>query len=91
MRSSYTQQCYPLHSLLQALDNPRVDLLSLDIEGAELAVLKTLPWHSLHIELVMIEINHSDKQEIDQTMRAAGYEVYKTLQDQDVLYRRAKL
>ena len=39
----------------------RVDLLSLDIEGAELAVLKTVPWHSVDIELVMIEINHSDK------------------------------
>ena len=41
--------------------HPRVDLLSLDIEGAELAVLKTVPWHSVDIELVMIEINHSDK------------------------------
>ena len=54
-------------------------------------MLKTLPWHSLDIELVMIEVNHSDKLEIEQTMRAAGYELYKTLQDQDVLYRRAKL
>ena len=32
MRSSYSQQCYPLYYLLQALGNPRVDLLSLDIE-----------------------------------------------------------
>ena len=71
--------------------HPRVDLLSLDIEGAELAVLKTVPWHSVDIELVMIEINHSDQSEIDQIMRAGGYELYKTLQQQDVLYRRAKL
>ena len=75
MRSTYTQHCYPLYSLLQALGNPRqrgdlslvgisyvfLDLLSLDIEGAELAVLKTVPWHSVDIELIMIEINHSDK------------------------------
>ena len=54
-------------------------------------MLKTLPWHSLDIELVMIEVNHSDKLEIDQIMRAAGYELYKTLQDQDVLYTRVKL
>ena len=65
MRSSYRLQCYPLYSLLEALGNPRVDFLSLDIEGAELAVLKTLPWDKVDIELVMIEINHSDKQEID--------------------------
>ena len=35
MRSTYTQQCYPLYSLLQALGNPRVDLLSLDIEESQ--------------------------------------------------------
>ena len=35
MRSSYTQQCYPLYSLLQALGNHRVDLLSLDIEESQ--------------------------------------------------------
>ena len=58
-------QCMPIFSLLLALGNPTVDFLSLDIEGAELAVLKTLPWDKVDIELVMIEINHSDKQEID--------------------------
>ena len=35
MRSTYTQHCYPLYSLLQALGNPRVDLLSLDIEESQ--------------------------------------------------------
>ena len=35
MMSTYTQQCYPLYSLLQALGNPRVDLLSLDIEESQ--------------------------------------------------------
>ena len=58
-------QCIPLYSLLLALGNPTVHYFSLDIEGAELAVLKTLPWDKVDIELVMIEINHSDKQEID--------------------------
>ena len=28
-------QCFPLFSVLMALDNPTVTLLSLDIEGAE--------------------------------------------------------
>lgn len=64
MRSKYKLKCYPLYQLLLALDNPKVDFLSLDIEGAELAVLKTIPWDKVDIELVMIEINHSDKLEI---------------------------
>ncbi len=31
-------QCYPIYSLILALGNPVVDILSLDIEGAELQV-----------------------------------------------------
>ena len=90
MRSSYQLRCYPLFSLLLALGNPRVDFLSLDIEGAELAVLRTVPWDKVDIELVMVEINHSDKAELDRTMLAAGYEVYKNLKEQDVIYRRVR-
>ena len=37
-------QCFPLYSALTALGNPTVNLFSLDIEGAEFAVLKTIPW-----------------------------------------------
>ena len=89
-RSRYQLRCYPLFSLLLALGNPRVDFLSLDIEGAELAVLRTVPWDKVDIELVMVEINHSDKAELDRTMSAAGYEVYKNLKEQDVIYRRVR-
>ena len=31
-------QCFPLYSFLLALENPRVNLLVLDIEGAEYEV-----------------------------------------------------
>ena len=40
-------QCLPLFSLLLALGNPTVHYLSLDIEGAELPVLKTIPWEKV--------------------------------------------
>ena len=40
------------------LGNPRVDYLSLDIEGAELAVLNTVPWSKVDIRVVGIETNH---------------------------------
>jgi hypothetical protein len=31
-------QCFPLYTVLAAVGNPKIDLLSLDIEGAELEV-----------------------------------------------------
>ena len=35
--------CLPLISILNAVGNPVVDYFSLDIEGVELDVLKTIP------------------------------------------------
>ena len=89
MRSKETVECYPLYSLLLAIHMvDKVDLLSLDIEGAELAVLRAIPWTKVNIELVMIEVNHSDQQAIHKVMTAAGYGVYKRLKDQDIIYRK---
>ena len=42
-------QCLPLYSILLALGNPTVHHFSLDIEGAELPVLKTVPWEKVDI------------------------------------------
>ena len=48
-------QCLPLYSLLLALGNPTVHYLSLDIEGAELPVLKTIPWQKVDIRVMTVE------------------------------------
>ena len=42
-------QCLPLYTILLALGNPAVHFFSLDIEGAELPVLKTVPWDKVDI------------------------------------------
>ena len=34
----------PLYTILLAMGNPTVHYFSLDIEGAEFPVLKTIPW-----------------------------------------------
>jgi hypothetical protein len=44
-------QCFPLYSILSALNRTTVDYFSLDIEGDELAVLKTIPWNHVHIQV----------------------------------------
>ena len=43
--------CLPLISILNAIGNPSIDYFSLDIEGAELAVLKTIPWEKVDIKV----------------------------------------
>jgi hypothetical protein len=44
-------QCLPLYSILLALGNPTVHYFSLDIEGAEFPVLKTIPWEKVDIQV----------------------------------------
>ena len=48
-------QCMPIYSLLLALGNPTVDFLSLDIEGAEYQVLRTIPWDKVDIRALSVE------------------------------------
>ena len=45
-------QCFPLYSLLKAIGQLEVDYFSLDIEGAELEILKTIPWDKLKIKVM---------------------------------------
>ena len=64
-------QCLPLYTLLLAIARsnnsnntnntltstiPTINYLSLDIEGAELQVLRTIPWHMVRIEVIYIFI-----------------------------------
>ena len=48
-------QCFPLYSVLMALGRSHVDLLSLDVEGAELGILKTIPFSRVTIDVLLIE------------------------------------
>ena len=58
---SFKSQCFPLFSMLKAINSPTVNLLVLDIEGAEFEVLKHVPWDSVDIEVMMIELEHAGK------------------------------
>lgn len=44
-------QCFPLYTYLLALNLTHVDYFSLDVEGVELDVLKTIPFHSVSIQV----------------------------------------
>ncbi|XP_059483971.1 protein Star-like isoform X2 [Neocloeon triangulifer] len=53
--------CMPLFSILKALNRPTIDFFSLDIEGNELDVLRTLPFDEVDIKTFAIE--HSNIKE----------------------------
>lgn len=72
-------QCFPLYTVLLALGNPTVDYLVLDIEGAELQVLRTVPWDKVDIRVLDIEMAHAgeifdgSQAEIRQLLADNGY------------------
>merc|ERR1712183_923284 len=57
-RRTIKLQCFPLYSVLKALVNPTVHYLSLDVEGSEFQILKTIPFHEVDIKVINLEINH---------------------------------
>lgn len=47
-------QCFPFIHLMTALNVTTVNYFSLDIEGHELEVLKTIPFDMINIEVVLM-------------------------------------
>ncbi|KAA0195004.1 hypothetical protein HAZT_HAZT007859, partial [Hyalella azteca] len=43
-------QCFPFYTFLLATNITAIDYFSLDVEGQELNVLKTIPWHQVDIK-----------------------------------------
>ena len=77
--TTFLHQCLPLVSLLLAMDNPTVHYFSLDIEGAELQVLKTVPWDKVDIWVVSVETHLAgevfpgSREDIIRYMESVGY------------------
>ena len=46
---------------MRALELPVVDYFSLDVEGSEYQILKTIPFRALNIKLFGIETEHAGK------------------------------
>ena len=61
--------CVPLQLLLDTTGVLDIDLLSLDVEGAELLVLKTLDFSVSNIKVVLVELDNHDPVK-DQSVRS---------------------
>ena len=78
-----------------ALGNPHVDYFSLDIEGAELPVLKTLPWNKINMTLIDVEVNHAGvifpgtREDIQNFLTSQNYPYTKSVEIDDIFYNKA--
>lgn len=49
-------QCFPLYSILLGVDNPKVDLLVLNMDSEGYRVLVTMPWDKVDIAVIAVKI-----------------------------------
>ncbi|CAG0893397.1 unnamed protein product, partial [Darwinula stevensoni] len=70
-------KCYPLHMLLDALDIRTVHFFSLDVEGLELQVLKTLPFHRINFQVIQVKYPFADerKKPLKEFLLSLGYKL----------------
>ncbi|XP_053641072.1 protein Star-like [Cherax quadricarinatus] len=68
-------QCVPLESLLLAMGVTRVDLLVLDVEGAELAILGHFDLQKFDVQVVCVEWKKADElDEVSRQLSERGYQ-----------------
>jgi FkbM family methyltransferase len=82
---SVKANCFPLGVMLDAIGVNKVDMFSLDVEGAELAVLKTIDFDRFEISLIVVEENGNRKALVD-FMMSKGYRVHSTIAGNDILF-----
>ena len=80
----------PTYSLLKAIDNPTVQLFSLDVEGSEPEVLNTIPWSEVDIHIWLIAYGgfKSRLKAIVPIMLNNNYELIGTVVEKDFVFVR---
>ncbi len=67
----------------------KIDFLSLDVEGFEMPILRSLPWDKLDISVIAVEYSHGKKPDYVKFMTSKGYRMHKDIHyynDNLVLY-----
>ena len=69
-------ECEPLDAMLQKEERTKVDLMVLDVEGAEMMLLETINWDKLSFGALLIEnnkMNRDTRAKLDRDMDGRGY------------------
>ena len=77
--------CFPLLSVMLAMNQTHIDYFSLDVEGVEMDILKTIPFDKLDITTFSVEYEHAAKgvkEEMIEFMKSKGYILHSTISTQ---------
>lgn len=70
-------ECFPFYSFMLALNRTTIDFFSLDVEGDELKILKTIPFDKINIKMLTVEYLHGPggANALQKFMESKGYQV----------------
>ncbi|CAL8143199.1 unnamed protein product [Orchesella dallaii] len=73
----YKVECFPLSSILWAMNITSIDFLTLQLDEHEFRVLEAFPFHTIHIKVVTLRhqsVPPENKDKIKMLMKRKGYE-----------------
>ena len=78
--------CFPLYSIMLAMNRTTIDYFSLDVEGFELDILRTIPFDKLDIKTLSVEYAHAPNggQEYIDFMESHGYTMHSRIVKTDI-------
>lgn len=72
-----TVYCFPVNSILRAINQTTVDYFSLDVEGSEPYVLKGIDFDKIKIKVFRIEHNVCGLNTLIEILKPVGFELVK--------------
>lgn len=82
-----TVKCFNLNKILEAHNVQKIDYCSIDIEGGELDVLRTIDFNKIHVRAISVENNYSDIH-IYQLLTEKGFEKITNLGGDEIYIKR---
>ncbi|ELU16779.1 hypothetical protein CAPTEDRAFT_205242 [Capitella teleta] len=79
-------QCFPIYSILLALNVKHIDYFSLDVEGAEVAILETFPWGAVTVDVWTVEYRTFNDSHLSREMTTDRYNQIKAVFEATGLY-----
>lgn len=80
-------ECYSLNDILHEYGIFNIDYLSIDTEGGELDILKSIDFNVFFVDVISVEVHHRENNKIRSFLTEKGYSYLKTI-GVDEIYRK---